>query len=166
MMQQTPSEDTGKRFTGLHMFGVICGFFVVVIAANAALAFYAMGSWSGLVVENSYVASQNYNSVLADAEAQRALGWASKLDAAPDGLVFKIADKTGHAIAGAKVEADLERPSNSAEDRKVALLEEPGGRYVHNGKLAAGLWNASVSVVDTAGRRYRRDFRLYVSPGD
>lgn len=165
-MQETPSEDTAKRFTGLHMFGVVCGFFVVVIAANAALAYYAMGSWSGLVVENSYVASQNYNSVLADARAQRALGWTSKLETAPDALVFILADKTGQAIAGAKVEAELERPSNSTEDRKVALREQPGGRYVHNGKLAAGLWNASVSVTDTAGRRYRRDFRLNVKPGD
>ena len=164
-MQETSSNDTGRRFTGLHMFAVVCGFFVVVIAANAALAFYAMGSWSGLVVENSYVASQNYNAVLADARAQRALGWKSKLEASPGSLVFTVRDKSGHAIAGATVEAELERPSNSSEDRTLVLLERPGGRYIHDGDLKAGLWNATVSVTDTAGRRYRRDFRLTVMPG-
>ena len=42
-MQESPQDDTGRRFTGLHMLGVVCGFFAVVIAANAALAYYAMG---------------------------------------------------------------------------------------------------------------------------
>ena len=166
-MQETSSTDTGRRFTGLHMlFGVVCGFFAVVIAANAALAYYAMGSWSGLVVENSYVASQNYNAVLAEARAQRALGWKSKLEASPSSLVFTVSDKSGHAIAGAKVEAELERPSSSTEDRTLVLLERPGGRYIHDGGLKPGLWNATVSVTNTAGRRYRRDFRLNVTSGD
>ena len=165
-MQERSSNDTGRRFTGLHMFAVVCGFFVVVIAANAALAYYAMGSWSGLVVENSYVASQNYNAVLADARAQRELGWKSTLEASSGSLVFTVSDKSGHAIAGARVEAELERPSNSGEDATLALLEQPGGRYVHDGGLKPGLWNASVSVTDTAGRRYRRDFRLHVAMGD
>ena len=165
-MQDTTSNDTGRRFTGLHMFAVVCGFFAVVIAANAALAFYAMGSWSGLVVDNSYVASQNYNAVLAEARAQRALGWKTKLEASSGSLVFTVSDKSGRAIAGAKVEAELERPSDSGEDRTLALLEQAGGRYVHKGNLKAGLWNASVSVTDTAGRHYRRDFRLNVTSGD
>lgn len=165
-MQESPHDDTGKRFTGLHMLGVVCGFFAVVIAANAALAFYAMGSWSGLVVENSYVASQNYNSVLDDARAQRALGWTSRLEPRAGALEFTLNDNKGHPIAGATVEAELARPANSAEDRKVALVEQNGGHYVHRGKLAAGLWNASISVTDTAGRRYRQDFRLNVRAED
>ena len=38
----------------------------------------AIGTFGGTVVDNSYVASQNYNRWLADADEQEALGWKTK----------------------------------------------------------------------------------------
>ena len=56
------------RFTGWHMVGVLGLFFGVTILVNLALAFFANGSWTGLIVKNSYVASQHYNERLAKEE--------------------------------------------------------------------------------------------------
>ncbi|MGI9414762.1 MAG: FixH family protein [Hyphomicrobiales bacterium] len=163
-MRDEPGDDAARPFTGWHMLVLVCSFFAVVIAANATLAVYATGSWSGLVVENSYVASQNFNSDLDKARAQRALGWTSRLEPGSGELVFSLSDATGQPIAGAAVEAELERPANTDEDRTLAFVERGGGDYVYRGQLRAGLWNASVTVADSAGRRYRQDFRLYVRP--
>ena len=61
------------RFTGKHMAAVFIGGFGVVIAVNLVMASYAVGSFHGTVVENSYVASQNYNDWLRQAAASKAL---------------------------------------------------------------------------------------------
>ena len=41
-----------KEFTGTHMVLLICGFFGTIIAVNLALTWFALGSWTGLVVDN------------------------------------------------------------------------------------------------------------------
>jgi nitrogen fixation protein FixH len=46
-----------------------------VIAVNVTMAALAVRTFGGVVVENSYVASQEYNHWLADARRQEKLGW-------------------------------------------------------------------------------------------
>ena len=58
-------------FTGRHMTAILVAFFAVVIAVNFTMARFAMSTFGGKVVENSYVASQHYNVWLARAEANR-----------------------------------------------------------------------------------------------
>ena len=64
--------DDQHPFTGRHMLAVVCTFFGVVIAVNVVMAIAATGTFPGLVVANSYVASQGYNELLAAARAQAA----------------------------------------------------------------------------------------------
>ena len=63
------------QFTGWHMAGVLCLFFGTIIAVNMVLAVNASTTWTGLVVKNSYVASQHYNETLAAAARQAKRGW-------------------------------------------------------------------------------------------
>jgi len=49
------------RFTGWHMTFILVSFFAVVIAVNLTMAHFASSTFGGLVVENSYVASQKYD---------------------------------------------------------------------------------------------------------
>lgn len=63
------------RFTGRHMTVILVAFFGVVIAVNFSMAYVAVSGFGGTVVDNSYVASQNYNRWLAEGRAQAALGW-------------------------------------------------------------------------------------------
>ena len=62
-------------FTGRHMALILVAGFGIVIAVNFLMAYLAARDFGGVVVENSYVASQNYNSWLKEADAQRQLGW-------------------------------------------------------------------------------------------
>jgi nitrogen fixation protein FixH len=45
--------SAGRRLTGRAVLLIALGAFGVVILANAVLAFYAVGTFSGLVVPNS-----------------------------------------------------------------------------------------------------------------
>ncbi|ESY87148.1 FixH family protein, partial [Mesorhizobium sp. LNHC229A00] len=64
-----------REFTGRHMLAIIPAFFGVVIAVNLTMATLANTSWTGLVVENTYVASQQFNRKAEEGRAQAALGW-------------------------------------------------------------------------------------------
>ena len=64
-----------KRFTGWHMTAILLGFFGVIVAVNFTMATFATRTFGGVVVENSYVASQEYNDWLKAARAQAKLGW-------------------------------------------------------------------------------------------
>lgn len=64
-----------KRMTGWHMTAILLGFFGVVVAVNLTMATLATRTFGGVVVVNSYVASQKYNGWLAAARKQDRLGW-------------------------------------------------------------------------------------------
>ena len=50
-----------KPFTGWHMTAILVGFFSTVIAVNVYMAHAAISTFGGTVVDNSYVASQEFN---------------------------------------------------------------------------------------------------------
>ena len=73
----TPFGGSKGKFTGYHMIACMVAFFSVIMFANFTMAWYASSSWTGLVVKNSYVASQNFNEKLQAARLQNARGWNS-----------------------------------------------------------------------------------------
>ena len=54
-------HQPGAVFSGRHMLLTMLAFFGVIIGVNLTMAWFARSSWTGLVVENSYVASQEFN---------------------------------------------------------------------------------------------------------
>ena len=54
-------ERKPAEFTGRHMLAIMLAFFGVIIAVNLVMATLASKSWTGLVVKNTYVASQQFN---------------------------------------------------------------------------------------------------------
>ncbi len=75
------SQPAPRPFTGRRLAAILVSFFAVVIAVNLAMAMVARGSWSGLVVANSYVASQEFNEKVAAAREQRERGWTDRFAA-------------------------------------------------------------------------------------
>ena len=61
--------DDEHPFTGRHMLAVVFAFFGTIITVNLVMAFLATGTFPGLVVKNSYIASQHYNERLAETRA-------------------------------------------------------------------------------------------------
>ncbi len=127
-----------RAFTGRHMWAVMIGFFGVVIAVNVVMARFAIGTFSGTVVENSYVASQEYNRWLAEARAQAALGWkvAVSVDAARH--VHIRADAAAGALPTADVRAIAAHPLGRIPDRALVFTDGGNGDHVSTMALPAG----------------------------
>jgi nitrogen fixation protein FixH len=63
------------ELTGRHVLAITVGAFGVIIAVNLFMAYQAVSTFPGLEVDNSYVASQVFDS---NRTAQKALGWELK----------------------------------------------------------------------------------------
>jgi nitrogen fixation protein FixH len=152
------STRARPRLTGRHVLIVALAGFGTVIAANLAMLVAATGTFPGLVVKNSYVASQGWDG---RAEAQAALGW--RASAAWEGgrLLVALHDAAGGAVEGAALEATVGRPSTAAEDRTMPLVPAGDG-YAAAVELSPGAWRVDIRTV--VGPSFAYVDRLYV-PG-
>lgn len=146
------SVQAARPFTGRHMAVIMAAFFGVVIAVNLFMARMAGSSFTGVVVENSYVASQHYNRWLAEARAGERLGWHAAARREADGhLVIAL---TG-VPAGAAVSADARHPLGRAPDRVLRFVPS-GGLYRSVAPLPAGRWRVRIEV-RAAGHSWRAE---------
>ena len=109
--------------------------FALVIAVNAALIWFAVGSFSGLAEAHPYQAGLAHNRTLAAARAQEALGWQADLAVEPAGtsgevlVLLALRDRDGAPVAAESVTAEFVRPAAKGHDRSVSLSLEAAGRY-------------------------------------
>ncbi len=135
-----------RPFTGWHMALILIAFFSVVIGVNITMARFAIGTFGGTVVDNSYVASQQYNGWLAKARRQAALGWHPRVSAdASRHVVIAIATHAGPLI-GARVVATAIHPLGALPPVRLTFTQSDGGaRSVQS--LPAGRWLLHIDVV-------------------
>ena len=133
------AEPGGGR-SGRWIPGVFVAGFLVMLAANAALVYFALDSFSGLETEGAYRRGVTYDATLAAAHAQGEMGWRVALDAAPlpaaDGgpgrtlaLAATFADRAGWPLGDLSVRALLVRPTHAGRDLEVTLPHLGAGRY-------------------------------------
>lgn len=87
-------------------------------------------------------------------EQQRNLGWKltfTGLDAlkknVPSEVVLKVSDKDGQPLGDAKIFLSLWRMANSADDRRLQLVDQGQGKYATRLELAsAGKWIAEIFI--------------------
>ncbi|MEN3793629.1 FixH family protein [Fulvimarina sp. MAC3] len=151
-----------REFTGWHMLAIMLAFFGTVIAVNVTMAIYAASTWSGLVVENSYVASQHFDTDAAERRRENGLGY--RLAATYGNGTFSLdAFQAGEPRAIESVTVDLGRPVGAVE---TLVLENTGGNgRSANIDLAPGAWEADVTAVLSDGERLERVIRFEV-PND
>ena len=155
----TTAPQKGE-FTGKHMLAVIVAFFAVIIGVNIVMATVAIGSWTGLVVENSYVASQKYNDKLAVAHARDALGWKGGMDYRNGELVFTLIDGNGAPVALDGVSVEVSRPIGVEGDRIVDLALAEDGSHRLAIDLDEGVWNAAIVAHVSGEADYEHRARL------
>jgi nitrogen fixation protein FixH len=128
------------------MATILVAFFGVVITVNLVMARYASSTFGGIVVENSYVASQEFNTWLDAAEADRALGWQAKLARRDDGRVVLLLDG---APPGVEVSAQARHPLGRLPDESLTFAAEgEEGRYVSREALPPGRWTLRIEARD------------------
>ena len=150
------------RFTGRHMFLLVAGFFAVVMAVNVFMAVLATRSWTGLVVENSYVASQEFNAKLTTSRARSEAGWAGGLAYEQGELVFSLTGADGAPIALDGVTIEVSRPIGVEGDRFVDLVAMADGSHRVGIDLDPGLWNAAIVARVPGEADYEHRARLIV----
>jgi nitrogen fixation protein FixH len=162
MMQMIRAIFQPKEFTGRHMLFTMVAFFGVVITVNLVMARFAITTWSGLVVPNTYVASQEFNAKAAEARAIDALGYRMKLIPNVDGLEIDFIDSAGNLALADSIIAELRRPVGEHHDRHMVLTRDPDGIYRAAGELAEGEWIATVTATRDGQTIYRKGRRFHV----
>lgn len=145
-----------RKFTGWHMTGIMVLFFGTVMAVNFTMAYRATSTFGGVVVQNSYVASQNFNGWLDDAEAQERLGWEAVASLRDDGRVE--VRFTGPSDAAGLI-AMARHPLGHAEPQYLAFDALGGGEYLSREALDEGRWLVRMQLTDGANI-WRREVEL------
>ncbi len=154
MTQLSPFPSRPIRpLTGKHMALIFVAFFGVVIAVNVTMARLAISTFGGVVVENSYVASQQFNGWLKEASAEKSLGWKGIVTRDDAGrATLALADHAGEPIASARVTAVAEHPLGQRPPVALVLHETAPGHYA--APLVAGRWRLKV-LVEADGKTWR-----------
>ena len=141
-----------RTFTGRHMAAILVAFFGAVIGVNSLNAWLAGSTFGGEVVENSYVASQDFNRWLDEAKTERALGWDEVTTWRPDGRVVV-------ALNGVPGDAGLtavaRHPLGRLPDRELAFDALGGGRFLSRQALPDERWDVRLTV-SARGHTWRR----------
>ncbi|MCP4183861.1 MAG: hypothetical protein GY761_11170 [Hyphomicrobiales bacterium] len=140
---ETQLADTAKkplRLNGYHVAAMFVAFFGVIIAVNFTMAWFASHSWTGLVVKNSYVASQNYNEKIDAARYQMAMGWRTDFDYSNNLLRLSVRDKDNQPIFFDKLNVLIGTPVSENKDRHLVLDQNSSGVYQTSIKLTEGVW--------------------------
>lgn len=136
-----------RRFTGYHAAAIIVAFFAVVIAVNVAMATLAVSTFGGTVVDNSYVAGQEFNGWLREARREKELGWTvAEPVRDSDRIRLSVTDALGQPLRGAAVEMRAEHPLGRAPDRDLRFTETQPGTFVSTESLPAGRWKLRLQV--------------------
>jgi nitrogen fixation protein FixH len=134
----TAQTQPAGALTGRKVAAIFVVFFGVVAAVNFTMARFASSTFGGVVVENSYVASQKFNGWLDAAKAQQALGWQVSLARLPDDRVaLRIA---GAGPAGLTLVGQARHPLGRAPDQALDFAVASDGAFVSRQALPAGRW--------------------------
>ena len=144
---------TKGPFTGWHFAAILVAFFAVVIGVNLIMARAASATFGGVVVENSYVASQNFNEWLDEARREKALGWTATAERLADDRVAVV---LGGPPASASLAGFARHPLGRAPDQSLTFVRETDGRYVSTAPLPAGRWRVRFEAV-ADGQRWRTE---------
>jgi len=138
---------THKRpFTGRHIAIILIAFFGTVITVNFTMAYFASSTFGGLVVDNSYVASQKFNGWLAKARQEKALGWSLEAERMAGGHIAVRLGGNDGLITDAHLTALIRHPLGRAPERTMQFRPLGFGRYESVEALPAGRWVAHLTV--------------------
>jgi nitrogen fixation protein FixH len=142
--------------TGRKAFAIFAAPFAVVIAVNVTLAVQAVRTFPGLETDNSYVASQVFD---AERAAQARLGWRLDATLAPGAVSLRVLGPDGRPVEGARVAAEIGRPTTRDRDQPLALALADGV-WRAPAALPPGLWELRVTATAADGTPFRQVLEL------
>ena len=147
-----------RELTGRKVFAITAGAFAVIIGVNVFMAVKAVGTFPGLEVQNSYVASQTFE---AERAAQERLGWTLGYRYEAGELILSFRDAAGQPVEARDISALIGRTTEAAEDRRPAFTYRDGD-FRAPVDLAKGRWMVLLEARAEDGTRFHQRLDLYV----
>jgi nitrogen fixation protein FixH len=162
---ETASPKTGEfTFTGWHFLAIMIAFFGVIISVNVTMAWYAGHSWSGLVAENTFVASQQFNAKAEHMREMSATGIRGDLTANREGIRYVLSHPQRGPVPADEVVAAFHRPVGTQQDFTVTLKHEGDGVFTTDHQVLPGEWIVDLRTNDRGEMVYHEAIRVHVFP--
>ena len=161
-MAKAQRKQQGFVFTGWHMLGIMVLFFGTIISVNLVMAWNAVRSWSGLVVQNTYVASQEFNGKVAEARAFAKSGIEGALTIENGRVVYRAVDAKGAPLSADAVTAVFKRPVDEREDFSLPLEKTGKGEFFAERAITPGQWVVDISTTSGGERIFHQTVRTVV----
>lgn len=145
--------------TGRKVFAITASAFAVIIGVNLTMATLAVGTFPGLEVRNSYVASQQFE---ATRDSQQALGWDLSAHYARGALELRFVDADGNAVVPDLVDVLVGRSTVARDDQQLKI-QPTGAVFAAPLELAPGKWLLRVSTIAPDGTAFFQRLTLQVS---
>jgi len=143
------SSPDARVLNGRHVLFALIGFFAIVFAVNGVMIYQAESTFGGLDTPDPYRKGLNYNARIAAAAAQATRGWRDRLAYLPQSKRMRVslADRTGGAVSGLTVTAELQRPATNRFDQELVLEQTGPGVYeVDVSGLGPGWWTVDLQA--------------------
>jgi len=145
------AETHKGEFTGKHMAILVVSFFGVIFAVNIGMAVLSATSWTGLVVENSYVASQQFEEKRIAHDKQLAAGWQSSFTYEAGMAQLIVRDGAGNPVDLGPVGLLINRPVGGHDDASLTPARATDGSYRAPVTLGDGVWEAVATASTSTG---------------
>lgn len=141
-----------RELKGWHVLAITVTAFGVIIAVNLVMAFKAVGTFPGLEVPNSYIASQEFDR---DRLAQQNLAWSAQADYRDGQMQIEITDAQGGHPLIASFAATIGRPTHKRDDVTPVFVHDSGVFHAPV-DLVQGVWNVHVTATAPDGTVFRQ----------
>lgn len=159
MVEET--TDGGKPLTGRKVFAIFAGAFALIVGVNVFMAYSAIGTFPGLEVGNSYVASQSFD---ADRKAQEALGWTVKggLEG-EEAVALSIIGPDGLPARVEAIEGMIGRATQRQDDQTLAFVRNDRGDHIAPiTPLDAGKWELRFVASAANGVQFKQRIEIII----
>jgi nitrogen fixation protein FixH len=140
-------------------------FFGTVIGVNVGMAVLASRTWTGLIVPNTYIASQEYQEKLDALHAQQSLGWVAELSYSSGVVRLTCRDSDDQPVDLGEVTAQISRPIGTVGERTLVLIPATAGVFEAAVDLSSGAWDFVVTSEATAAGPFELHQRVVVGSG-
>jgi nitrogen fixation protein FixH len=154
------------KLTGKHVLLGLIGFFGVIFAVNGAFIYYAVESWTGLDIDNSFIHGLSF-----EEDIQEAHEWKVEIDPKDLGndvvrLNVIIERIDGKSSVPDSIDAEVRRPAVANYDQDIELTRTGARHYVGEVHVAGrGIWQVRVRGRDQSKAvLFRADKRLFLKP--
>jgi nitrogen fixation protein FixH len=161
------SDASTFLFRGRYIPWLFVGGFAIVIAVNAVMIWFAVGSFSGLYSDRAREVGLHYNQVIAEQRARDALGWkvATAWRAESRRLELTVAGADGRPLENAQVKVELVRPVERRAPLPVTMSMVGSGAFAAHVDLPDGVhwrgnWDIDITI-ERDGQHYAVTRRMF-----